>query len=385
MNVNYDIINGKKYKKCKENQLRNPITRRCINKDKKTAKDLLILNEKYYPKYLLKYIKVKVKKTNISKTPINDHDKRIYIYKKISENITKNIIINDNIIIKNKIDYGVDGNLYLSYLKKYPKYYFISKIVLDNKKSENEIIYLKMVSEAVINNRCPHFPILYGNNDLRMKDEDLKILPKLLKVDNNNNYKIFLSEYVDGNLKIFLSNMDKSDKIYLNTLTQIYLSLMFFYKETKSFHNNSTWDNFLYKKINTGGYYHYIIMGKDYYLENLGYLWMISDYDKCVEFNKSIDKNIMIKIDFERIIYSFLPSYYNGIINEKNYKLSQKFVIDILKILNDVKYYSELYTSSGMKIYITKIMNSLVKYGFLKTSINSLLIINKTPYKFNIK
>ena len=41
----YEIINGKKYKKCKENQIRNPISRRCIYKDKKTAKDIL-LNEK---------------------------------------------------------------------------------------------------------------------------------------------------------------------------------------------------------------------------------------------------------------------------------------------------------------------------------------------------
>ena len=111
---------------------------------------------------------------------------------------------------------------------------------------------------------------------------------------------------------------------------------------------------------------------------------MISDYEKSVDFNKSIEKNIMIKLDFERIIYSFLPSYYNGIIKEKNYKLSQKSVITILNLLNDVKYYSEKYTSSGMKIYIMKILNSLVKNGFMKTSVNKSLIINKTPYKFNI-
>ena len=383
MDVNYDIINGKKYKKCKENQIRNPITRRCINKDKKTAKDLLILNEKNYPKYLLKYIKIKDKKNKISKTQMEDNEKRLFIYKKLNKNIDK-IKIGDNIIIKKKVDYGIEGNLYLSYFKKYPKYDFISKIVLDDKKTEKELLYLKMVNEVVLNNRCPHFPILYGNYDLIMNEEELKILPKLLRVEKNNNFKIILSEYTDGNLRIFLNRMNKSDKIYLNALTQVFLSLIFFYKETKSFHNNSIWDNFIYKNVNIGGYYHYIIMEQNYYLENLGYLWMISDYDKCVEFKKSIDKNIMIKIDFERIIYSFLPSYYNGIINENKYKISQKSVVDILKILNVVKYYSELYTISGMKIYITKIMNSFVKCGFIKTSINSSLIINKTPYKFNI-
>jgi hypothetical protein len=125
-------------------------------------------------------------------------------------------------------------------------------------------------------------------------------------------------------------------------------------------------------------------MGENYYLENLGYLWMISDYENCIDFKKSIDKNIRINLDFEKIIYSFLPSYYNGIIKEKNYKLSQKSVIDILKILNVIKTYSELYTLTGIKIFITKILNTFVKYGFMKSNVDSVLIINKTPYKYNI-
>ena len=375
----YEIINGKKYKICKENQIRNPITRRCINKDKKTAKDLL-LNDKNIPKYLLKYIKIREKRNKISKSPIEESEKRIYINRKIIENIDSKIILGENIIIRKKID----GNIYLSYLNKYPKYDFFSKIVLDNKKSENEITYLKMTNDAVINHRCPHFPMSYGNYDLHMTNDDLKILPKLLKVDVNNSFKIILSEKVDGNLRIFLNNMNKTDDIYLNALVQVFISLIFFYKETKSFHNNSIWDNFIYKKVNKGGYYHYEIMGNDYYLENLGYLWMISDYDKCIEFKKSSDKNFMIKTDFERIIYSFLPTYKNGLIKGEKYKITQKSLVNILNILGVIKYYSELYTLSGMKIYINKIMNTLVKNGLIKTSIDKSLIINKTPYKFNI-
>ena len=384
MNDNFDIINGKKYKKCKENEIRNPITRRCINKDKKTAKDLLIINDKYYPKYLLKYIKKKEKRDKLSKSPIDDYEKRIYIYKKINKNIGDKIILGDNIIIKDKINYDFNGNMFLSYIKKFPKYEFISKIVLDNKISENEIIYFKMVNDAIINNRCIHFPILYGSYDITMKNDELRLLPKLLRVDKNILFKILLIENVDGNLKIFLTKMNKNDNVYLNALTQIFISLIFYYKETKSFHNNSIWDNFIYKQVKKGGYYHYEIMGNNYYLENIGYLWMISDYEKSVEFKKSIEKNMVIKNDFERIIYSFLPSYYNGIINEKNYKISQKSVVNILKILNTVKYYSELYTLPGLKILIINIMNSFVKNGFIKTAVNSSLIINKTPYKFNI-
>ena len=62
MDDNYEIINGKKYKKCKENQIRNPITRRCVYIDKKTAKN--ILNSEG-PRYILKYVKKReVKKKN---------------------------------------------------------------------------------------------------------------------------------------------------------------------------------------------------------------------------------------------------------------------------------------------------------------------------------
>ncbi len=375
----YEIINGKKYKKCKENQIRNPITRRCIYKDKKVANELLLKKIKERPNYLYKSIKIRTKKKKVSLSPVEYNDKRFYIYKKIVENIDKNIQIGINLILEDKLNYG-DRNIYISYLIKKPKYKFASKIVIDNKKTEEEIRYLKILNNAVNQKKCPHFPLLYGTNNIIIKKEDLNLLPKILRVETNN-YKIILSELADGNLRRFIKNMNNNDDIYLNALTQIFFSLIFFYKETMSFHNNSLWDNFVYKTIKKGGYYQYEIMGNKYYLENLGYLWMIFDFDNCVDFNKSIDKNIMIKTDFLRIIYSFLPSFYNGLIKEKDYKMSQISLNKILNVLNVVKYYTELYSSTGMKIYISKILNILVINGFIKTYVIPSLIINKIPYK----
>jgi len=375
---NFEIINGKKYKKCKENQIRNPITRRCINKDKKIANELLLKEIKERPRYLYKSIKIRTKKKKLSLSPQEYNEKRFYIYKKIVQNIENNIEIGENLIIKDKLEYG-DKNIYSSYFKKNPKYIFASKIVVKNKKSENEINYLKMLNKAVIENRCPHFPMLYNYyNNIKIKD--LEILPKILRVENNS-YNIILSELADGNLKKFIIRMNNSDNIYLNALTQIFFSLIFFYKETMSFHNNSIWDNFIYKTIKKGGYYHYEIMGNNYYLENVGYLWMINDFDNCVEFNKSMDKNIMIRNDFLRIIYSFLPSTNNGLIKDNDYKISQNSLDKILKLFNVVKYYSEKYSLLGMKIYISKILNILVINGFIKTSVNPSYIINKISYK----
>lgn len=375
---NFEIINGKKYKKCKENQIRNPITKRCIYKDKKIANELLLKEIKERPQYLYKSIKIRTKKKKLSLSPQEYNEKRFYIYKKIVQNIENNIEIGENLIIKDKLEYG-DNNIYSSYLKKKPKYIIASKIVVENKKSENEINYLKMLNKAVLENKCPHFPMLYNYyNNIKIKDLD--ILPKILRVEHNS-YKIILSELADGNLKKFIIKKNNSDNIYINALTQIFFSLIFFYKETMSFHNNSIWDNFVYKMIKKGGYYHYEIMGDNYYLENVGYLWMINDFDNCVEFNKSIDKNIMLRNDFLRIIYSFLPSTNNGLIKDNDYKISQNTLNKILKLFNVVKYYSEKYTLLGMKIYISKILNILVINGFIKTSVNPSYIINKISYK----
>ena len=63
------------------------------------------------------------------------------------------------------------------------------------------------------------------------------------------------------------------------------------------------------------------------------------------------------------------------------YKMSQISLNKILNVLNVVKYYTELYSSTGMKIYISKILNILVINGFIKTYVIPSLIINKIPYK----
>jgi hypothetical protein len=61
--------------------------------------------------------------------------------------------------------------------------------------------------------------------------------------------------------------------------------------------------------------------------------------------------------------------------------MSQISLNKILNVLNVVKYYTELYSSTGMKIYISKILNILVINGFIKTYVIPSLIINKIPYK----
>jgi len=46
-------------------------------------------------------------------------------------------------------------------------------------------------------------------------------------------------------------------------------------------HSDSHDGNFLYKKIHPGGYFHYKINEKNYYIPNLGYIWVIWDFGVC--------------------------------------------------------------------------------------------------------
>jgi len=395
--MDYEIINGKKYKKCKENQIRNPLTRRCINKDKKTAKNLEKILEQRRPKSLIKYIKKREKKLIPIKEetpPIKD---RILLYSKINKLLNIDVKRDDycislisktpeykigDIILKKQIgNSSMNGIVFYSNIKRYE---LASKLVIENDNNKKEIEIFRLLTDAVIKRRCPHFPILYGDIFCnKFEDiENISYYPKIIRMNKNKSYHLLLTELANGDLSNFMKEMNKTDNIYLNTLVQVYLSLIFYYKETKCFHNDAHWDNFLYYKIDKGGYYHYEIFGENYYLENLGYLWVICDYDASIPFKKI---EISLIKDFERIIYAFLPSNYLGLIRLKNYKITSKALTKINYIHNTIRYYNEKYSQKGMQIMIIKLLKSFVKNGILKSSIKfGEKIINETPYKINI-
>ena len=100
---------------------------------------------------------------------------------------------------------------------------------------------------------------------------------------------------------------------------------MFFYQETKHFHNDAHWGNFLYHKVKPGGYFHYNI-------ENYGFLWIIWDYGNAIEFKQSKKELIFVNNDFKNIINAFFNNNDNnkGWLSSK-YLLNSKFKLIIEK------------------------------------------------------
>ena len=167
---------------------------------------------------------------------------------------------------------------------------------------KNEISMLKNLRKLFLNNECPHFPIMYY--DIHCKKTDYEPL------SGNISYSAIISELANGDLKIFLSKFYDNYLLLINAIEQIIMSILYYNILTKNTHDDCHYGNFLYFKIPEGGYLHYKIDGKDYYIKNLGYLWIIWDFGLTKK--TRIDKSNVVgeMTDMYRILY-ILSNMYN--------------------------------------------------------------------------
>ena len=243
---------------------------------------------------------------------------------------------------------------------------------------------MKKLTKEVIELKCPHFLISYGylncnNTALKSNNSDDYSIVKDKHFDSN-----FLPEIINENkaLYIQINELASGDFInilittknnLLNNIIQMFISIMFFQDRIKAYHADTHAGNFLYHKINPGGYFHYNIYGKDFYLENIGYLWMIWDFGLVKSFK---DAKIPINYDYNKYIYTldkiidtikFIKlSHLEKSIKKKLSTLIQKYndINDYKKIRNMNKKILTFFISNVSSFITTKPLN----------------IINKIPY-----
>jgi hypothetical protein len=341
----YDIINGKKYKKCNDNQIRNMITKRCILKKGKIGKTLIankkdndndicikwlinktknpitnrtitekgdiyknlfkkcnILNEKaikiqnFFKKKFKKLVKDDKKfpkKDDIKddkKSPIKKQKK--VLKKKEEQFINKNSCIekvNNELIIDNKIklikQFGTPSRFGINYICSFiddDMFKFSGKIQINSGMANKELVILQKLYEIRMETANLHFPIIYGYVFCHIsKINNKEDLPGFLKTLKKAGYLIIFNELLNGDLKSYLYDIALNNyTLWLNAIEQIYMCLASLHS-VGFMHFDSHYGNFLYKKINAGGYFHYEINGKDYYIPNLGYMWVIWDFGTC--------------------------------------------------------------------------------------------------------
>jgi len=331
---------------------------------------------------MLLKIEDRIKKIIIIKNKLNikKENKCLKLYK--IENGNPIYRIGSNIILKKRIgSRSKNGIIFLTSFKNKNEIQlkYISKIIKLNKQTKLDLKIQEKLTNLI--NKCPHFPILYGYyicNKIKEIDSYNKINSKEILIKDNKNifgeiiqnkkYLITFSELANGDLKIFLKKK-LTEKIILNILCQIILSLIFYNQETKKIHNDIHEGNFLYYKIKKGGYFHYKIYGKDYYLENIGYLWIIIDY----EYSEKISNNISYIFDYSKIFNLF-------IIKRKRYNIDNK-IEEIYNKIFKIKYDKG---KEGLKELIKKIINVLENNKILLNKIGEKSKINnEIPYKIN--
>jgi len=369
MDDNYEFINGKKYKKCAETQIRNPKTKRCVSKKGKIGLEIQLLLKKQHQeskkqeskkqeerkeepkkqeisnkdcvKWLLNKNKNPLtgraisekgaiyKKLNKNCNVINEKAIKIQKfflskYKKLSSSKSKSSKVSppkvsppkvsppkvspqktkivkqngkldntacivkkgEDLIIDDKIKlikkFGSSSSFGINFISSYiddDSFRFSSKIQHNTKEAKKELYLLKVLSDIRKKTNNLNFPLLYNyticpSNKVGNRDD----LPDFFKANKRAGYIAMFNELLLGDLKNYLYNIAKSDyNLWLNAIEQIYMCLASLHSLGLT-HNDSHYGNFLYKETEKGGYFHYKINGDDYYIPNLGYIWVIWDF-----------------------------------------------------------------------------------------------------------
>lgn len=301
-------------------------------------------------------------------------------------NVKNSLIkIGTNIVLDKRIgSNSVWGLAFLShYIKNNSNQLIFATKIVDSSKNNNLIEYniLKYLTLLNVEKQiCPHFPLCYGT--LKCDDISHSLIAKKIDLDKLKNKKlIFIFSELANNSLNSLLKYNNNHKILLNAIAQIMISIMFFNNYTKSFHRDGHSGNFLYHQIKPGGYFHYVINGVDYYIENLGYLWVIWDFGLIVPFSK-------FKNDDSNDYYTSRPincDYIKTLSSIKKHNRINNFTPNINSILRTIHNYDFTYNLNMMPELINKILQSLQLYteNSLITSLPpKSKIINKKPFYF---
>jgi hypothetical protein len=328
----------------------------------------------------IKYYKMVSK--YISKHYVNDPNNCINVKDGIIK-IGTNIILDNQ--IGNKSAWGLAFLSHYYFTNNSKELIFATKIV-DSSKQNNLIEYnvLQFLTSLNIQKQvCPHFPMSYGA--LKCNNTAYNLLVENIDLGQLKDKKLLFifSELANNNLN-FLLKYYFHYKILYNAIAQIMLSIMFFNKYTESLHADGHSGNFLYHIINPGGFFHYNINGVDYYIENLGYLWVIWDFGLIIPYSKLQQYNRIVD-DIKK--KSINHDYIKTLSSIRKHNKNKKIIRNIDEIIKNIRNYDFIYNLNKMPNLVNDVLKCLQKYtdNSLKTSIpHSSKIINKTqPYYFN--
>lgn len=279
-----------------------------MNVNSKKYKSLAETNKNYSSKYSKKYYSAPTimihgyNNTINNINPKNVIEKRISNHERVNEYLNQDNLLNikgclvyDNskLYIRNRnyefilsdkpitkggsfgIAYSVTNEIILN--TTIEKFKYALKIQIDTEEANNEIYILNELTNKLISDKNIHLPVIYANfkcNNLEYVENSL--FPEIIK-KHKASYNISMVELGKGDFKQFVTNDGLTNELFVNAVAQIFMCILSLHKYGVA-HYDTHWGNFLYFKIKPGGYIRYVIDGTDYYLENLGYIWISWDF-----------------------------------------------------------------------------------------------------------
>lgn len=259
---------------------------------------------------------------------------------------------------------------------------FYSKSAFD-KPSLIEVITLTLTNQLVFQKICPHFNINY---DWNYESSTIRLY---------NEYAIYgdFTNWVKGN---------HSHEVWLNALFQIMVGLLAMRRYFNMIHTDLHIGNILVHSVQPGGYWTYIIDNKKYYLPNLGWVFLLSDfgfswipnkmsvpwdytnrlkyitksgqdlYDfitlfKSIHNNKYVPDTIKTTMKLMFTTGDFIvfkKSYYKNLYNK--FKGDKRYKKNSLVYKKLIKQYHKLYSNKSHKLSKKIIQNFYNKPGYTK-------------------
>lgn len=122
-----------------------------------------------------------------------------------------------------------------------------------------EVVANTLTNQLVLQNVCPHYILNYHWNY------------------DNNTINLY-NEYATFGDFYKWTKMDHSHEMWMNALFQILVGLYAIKKYYNMHHTDFHTGNILVHKVKPGGYWIYTINRKNYYVPNLGYIFLLSDF-----------------------------------------------------------------------------------------------------------
>jgi hypothetical protein len=290
--------------------------------------------------------------------------------------------------------------------KKYSSDYipkFVTKIQLFSKTFKSELKILQIIMKIIQKDNIPCIPYIYNimECDNIVKD-DRNPLPLQKAKKSNKSYSIIIYELANGDLKSFLKK-ERDYNIWKNCYEQIFMSIFLFRSIIGNHHGDTHTGNFLYRRVKAGGCFCYNINGINYYIENLGYVWMIWDYGNSrpiKELSDAIWIQDYMKINLgmrKRDLKIEQSNFYKQYIDPSEEEFNKRFgyLDDKIKITPETYKLQEaltehIYYKCYKKEKITtnrfftknagnKEDDSITEYEWFKMILDSKLLFSKTP------